>query len=123
MGEFITEHRQKKGPLFGGVNCAPRPDRHEIATRILPTLRGVLSSNRLVIAHYCDEEDVLRFAGGKWARELAALGTSCPDHFLRTKIRPLFVDWDATRGDLDDLKVRIEEQAAAYRTEYKNYYE
>jgi rhamnose utilization protein RhaD (predicted bifunctional aldolase and dehydrogenase)/NAD(P)-dependent dehydrogenase (short-subunit alcohol dehydrogenase family) len=123
MGEFITEHQTKKGALFGGVDCAPRPDRRQIGARILPALRGALSSNRRVIAHFCDDEDALRFAGGKWSRELAALGTSCPDHFLRTKICPLFVDWDAAGGNLDDLKVRIEQQAAAYRAEYKKYYE
>src|SRR5579871_6087782 len=122
MGEFIAEHQGKKGTVFGGMNCAPRPDRREIAARILPALRGVLSSNRRVIAHYCDDEDALRFAGGKWGRELAALGTSCPDHFLRTKIRPLFVDWDAAAGNLDELKVRIQRQAAVYRAEYQKYY-
>jgi rhamnose utilization protein RhaD (predicted bifunctional aldolase and dehydrogenase)/NAD(P)-dependent dehydrogenase (short-subunit alcohol dehydrogenase family) len=123
MGEFIAEHQKKKGALFGGVDCEPRPDRNEIAARILPAMRGVLSSKRRVIAHYCDDQEALRFAGGKWARELTALGTSCPDHFLRTKICPLFVNWDAAAADLDDLKVRIQQQALAYRAEYKNYYE
>jgi NAD(P)-dependent dehydrogenase (short-subunit alcohol dehydrogenase family) len=123
MGEFIMEHQKKKGALFGGVECAPLPNRREIAARILPALRGVLSSNRRVVAHYAGEEEALRFAGGKWTKDLAALGTSCPDHFLRTKICPLFVDWDASRGDLDDLKARLEEKAASYRAEYRTYYE
>ncbi|HEY1241781.1 MAG TPA: bifunctional rhamnulose-1-phosphate aldolase/short-chain dehydrogenase [Bryobacteraceae bacterium] len=123
MGEFITHHQKKKGALFGGVVCEPRPDRREIAARILPALRGVLSSNRRVIAHYCDDEDALRFAGGKSSRELAALGTSCPDHFLRTRICPLFVDWDPAGGDLDNLKNCIQQQVPAYRAGYKKYYE
>src|SRR5207237_7164690 len=64
-----------------------------------------------------------KFAGGKWSRELAALGTSCPDHFLRTRICPLFVDWDPASGDLDALKARIQATAASYRAEYKKYYD
>jgi NAD(P)-dependent dehydrogenase (short-subunit alcohol dehydrogenase family) len=75
------------------------------------------------VAHFSDDEDALRFACGQWSRDLAALGTSCPDHFLRTRICPLFVDWDPACGDLNDLKTRIQEQAAAYRTEYKKYYD
>src|SRR2546430_50770 len=71
MGEFIAEHQKKKGALFGGIESEARPDRREIAMRILPMLRGVLSSNRRVIAHYCDLEDALQFAGGKWSRQLA----------------------------------------------------
>jgi rhamnose utilization protein RhaD (predicted bifunctional aldolase and dehydrogenase)/NAD(P)-dependent dehydrogenase (short-subunit alcohol dehydrogenase family) len=122
MGEFILEHEKKQRALFGGIDCEPRPDRGEIATSILPALRGVLSSNHRVIGHYNDHEDALRFAGGKWSKELAALGTSCPDHFLRTRICPLFVDWNPASGDVAGLKLRIEEQAAAYRVEYKKYY-
>ncbi len=121
-GEFIAEHQKKKGAVFGGIESEPRPDREEIAARILPTLRGVLSSNRRVIAHYSDDEDALKFAGGKWSRQLAVLGTSCPDHFLRTRICPLFVDWDPIRGDLAALKSLVQENAAKYRAEYKKYY-
>src|ERR1051326_809499 len=90
MGEFILKHREKKGPLFGGVEHAPAPNREAIATQILAVLRGVVSSNRRVIAHYADEEDGLTFAGSKWTKKLGALGTSCPDHFLRTRVCPLF---------------------------------
>jgi rhamnose utilization protein RhaD (predicted bifunctional aldolase and dehydrogenase)/NAD(P)-dependent dehydrogenase (short-subunit alcohol dehydrogenase family) len=123
MGEFLTEHGRKRSTLFGGAACAGLPNRRQIATRILPALRGALSSNRRVVAHFSDDEDALRFACGQWSRDLAALGTSCPDHFLRTRICPLFVDWDPACGDLNDLKTRIQEQAAAYRTEYKKYYD
>src|SRR5215472_10671037 len=123
MGECLAEHRKGRGALFGGAACAELPNRREIAAQILPALRGSLSSNRRVVAHYTDDEDALRFACGKWSKDLAALGTSCPDHFLRTRICPLFVDWDPACGDLTDLKTRIQEQAAAYRAEYKEYYE
>ena len=123
MGEFILEHQQKKGALFGGIQYEPLADRREVAAAILPALRGAMSSNRPVIAHYTDDKDALEFAGGKWSKELAALGTSCPDHFLRTRICPLFVDWNPTMGNLGELKDRIRTQAASYRTEYKRYYD
>jgi rhamnose utilization protein RhaD (predicted bifunctional aldolase and dehydrogenase)/NAD(P)-dependent dehydrogenase (short-subunit alcohol dehydrogenase family) len=121
MGEFIAEHQKKKGAMFGGLDYSPLPDRRKIAARILPALRGAMSSNRRVIAHYTDDPDALAFAGSKWSKELGALGTSCPDHFLRTRICPLFVDWDGL--DLNALKTRILEQASADRAEYKKYYD
>ena len=123
MGEFIMEHQAEKGPLFGGFEYAPLPNRKEIAAQILPTLRGMMSSNRRVIAHYTDDPDALTFAGSKWSKELATLGTSCPDHFLRTRICPLFIDWNPATGDLNSLQARIQEQAVTYRTEYKRYYD
>jgi rhamnose utilization protein RhaD (predicted bifunctional aldolase and dehydrogenase)/NAD(P)-dependent dehydrogenase (short-subunit alcohol dehydrogenase family) len=121
MGEFIGEHQKKKGAVFGGLNHSPLPDRRKIAAQILPALRGAMSSNRRVIAHYTDDADALAFAGSKWSKELGALGTSCPDHFLRTRICPMFIDWDGS--DLDALKTRIHVQAVAYRAEYKKYYD
>jgi rhamnose utilization protein RhaD (predicted bifunctional aldolase and dehydrogenase)/NAD(P)-dependent dehydrogenase (short-subunit alcohol dehydrogenase family) len=123
MGEFVLEHQKKKGALFGGVACAPAEDRSPVAAKILPALRGVVSSNRRVIAHFTDHEDALTFANSKWARELSALGTSCPDHFLRTRVCPMFVPWDPQKEDADDLKARIHEQVAQYRIDYKKYYD
>jgi rhamnose utilization protein RhaD (predicted bifunctional aldolase and dehydrogenase)/NAD(P)-dependent dehydrogenase (short-subunit alcohol dehydrogenase family) len=123
MGEFIQRHHQKKGALFGGVEHAPAADRTSIATEILPVLRGAVSSNRRVVAHYTDEEDALSFTGSKWARELGALGTSCPDHFLRTRVCPWFVQWDADKEDVQVLKDRIRTNVAGYRAAYKKYYE
>jgi rhamnose utilization protein RhaD (predicted bifunctional aldolase and dehydrogenase)/NAD(P)-dependent dehydrogenase (short-subunit alcohol dehydrogenase family) len=123
MGEFIRQHREKKGILFGGQSHQPRADRKDIAAQVLPALRGAMSSNRRIIAHYCEDEDALNFINSEWSRELAALGTSCPDHFLRTRICPLFLDWDPAQGDAEALKASIEDQAARYRTEYRKYYE
>jgi rhamnose utilization protein RhaD (predicted bifunctional aldolase and dehydrogenase)/NAD(P)-dependent dehydrogenase (short-subunit alcohol dehydrogenase family) len=123
MGEFIMQHQAKKGAGFGGLEHAPLANRKEIAVQILPALRGMMSSNRRVIAHYSDDSDALLFAGSKWSKELGALGTSCPDHFLRTRICPLFIDWDPAVGDLNLLKARIQEQAGTYRAEYKKYYD
>jgi len=123
MGEFILHHQQKKSVLFGGLEQAPLPDRNQVAVQILPALRGAMSFNRRVIAHYTDDADALTFANSKWSRELGALGTSCPDHFLRTRICPMFVDWNPAKEDLATLKSRIQEGAVAYRAEYKKYYD
>jgi rhamnose utilization protein RhaD (predicted bifunctional aldolase and dehydrogenase)/NAD(P)-dependent dehydrogenase (short-subunit alcohol dehydrogenase family) len=123
MGEFILKHQSKKGSQFGGAEHAPSATRKSIATQILPTLRGVLSSNRRMVAHYTDDNDALAFAGSKWAKELGALGTSCPDHFLRTRVRPLFLPWDPAKEDAGILKSRIQGEAVKYRAEYKKYYD
>jgi rhamnose utilization protein RhaD (predicted bifunctional aldolase and dehydrogenase)/NAD(P)-dependent dehydrogenase (short-subunit alcohol dehydrogenase family) len=123
MGEFIQQHQAKKGSLFGGVEHSPVHDRKAIATQILPALRGTLSSNRRLIAHCADDEDALSFAGTKWARRLSSLGTSCPDHFLRTRVCPWFIAWDSELEDVQVLKNRIRNDVASYREGYKKYYE
>ena len=123
MGEFVLEHQNKKGSLFGGAVCSGAPDRAQLATKILPPLRGAVSSNRRVIAHFTDHEDALTFANSKWANELSALGTSCPDHFLRTRVCPMFVPWDPQKEDASALKGRIQDQVKQYRLDYKKYYD
>jgi len=123
MGEFIAEHQKKNGASFGGAVCGPTVDRQQIAVKILPTLRGAVSSNRRVIAHYADHEDALTFVNSKWVRELSALGTSCPDHFLRTRVCPMFVPWNSEAEDANTLKSRIHEQIGKYRIEYRKYYD
>jgi rhamnose utilization protein RhaD (predicted bifunctional aldolase and dehydrogenase)/NAD(P)-dependent dehydrogenase (short-subunit alcohol dehydrogenase family) len=123
MGEFIQSHQEKKGTLFGGIEVPALPERESIATQILPILRGVVSSNRRAVAHYADDNDALTFAGSKWARELSALGTSCPDHFLRTRVCPWFIDWHPAREDVNTLKGRIQSGIGGYRESYKKYYE
>jgi len=123
MGEFIAKHQNRRGPIFGGMEHTGRPDRLKVVAEILPALRGALSSNRRVLAHYSDQEDALVFAGSKWSRELSALGTSCPDHFLRTRVCPLFLNWDPAKEDANALKASIHSQVAGYRDAYKKYYE
>lgn len=121
MGEFIS--RRRTASPFGGLQHAGIADRQSVAARILPTLRGAVSSNRRVIAHFTDSEDALTFAGSKWAKELSALGTSCPDHFLRTRVCPLFLDWDPGKEDVQALKAGILPQVSEYRAAYKKYYQ
>lgn len=123
MGEFIQQHRARRGILFGGVYVAPVHDRKKIATQILPALRGAVSSNRRVIAHYADDEDSLTFAGSLWAKELSSVGTSCPDHFLRTRVCPWFIAWNPAKEDVPALKRRIQSEVHHYRESYRKYYE
>jgi rhamnose utilization protein RhaD (predicted bifunctional aldolase and dehydrogenase)/NAD(P)-dependent dehydrogenase (short-subunit alcohol dehydrogenase family) len=123
MGEFIQRHQAKKGSSFGAIENAPVQDRQKIAAEILPGLRGAVSSNRRVVAHYTDEEDALTFAGSKWGKQLSVLGTSCPDHFLRTRVCPWFVDWNPAKERVEILKSRIQKEVLVYRETYKKYYD
>ena len=122
MGEFIAEHHARRPVVFGGLIHQPLDDRTTIAAQILPALRGVVSSNRRVIAHYTDAEDALMFAGSAWSKDLSRLGTSCPDHFLRTRICPMFVDWNPASLDINGLKEAIRRQVVGYRDDYQKYY-
>jgi rhamnose utilization protein RhaD (predicted bifunctional aldolase and dehydrogenase)/NAD(P)-dependent dehydrogenase (short-subunit alcohol dehydrogenase family) len=123
MGEFILKHQTTRTFLFGGTVHAPRNDRKNIAIEILPALRGALSSNRRVVAHYTDDADALTFAGSRWAKELSSLGTSCPDHFLRTRVCPMFLDWDPAADDIIALKARVQSEVVTCRAAYKKYYD
>jgi len=123
MGEFIAGHRSKKGVSFGGAKCAPHPRREELVLELLPALRGAVSSEKRVVAHYLGDQGALAFAGSNWAQELSVLGTSCPDHFLRTRVCPLFLRWDPTAQDVEALKRSIPLQVEEYRTAYKKYYQ
>jgi rhamnose utilization protein RhaD (predicted bifunctional aldolase and dehydrogenase)/NAD(P)-dependent dehydrogenase (short-subunit alcohol dehydrogenase family) len=123
MGQFIDEHRERAArPLFGGavVTTTSSPD---VAATLLPHLRGAVSTNRRTVAHWDQSADALTFAGSAWAGDLCRLGTSCPDHFLRTRISPMFVPWDPGTESIDQLKTRVTERAAQYRADYAAYYQ
>jgi rhamnose utilization protein RhaD (predicted bifunctional aldolase and dehydrogenase)/NAD(P)-dependent dehydrogenase (short-subunit alcohol dehydrogenase family) len=124
MGEFVQDHVKRAGrPLFGGAVATTAADRQGLVTGILPYLRGAVSSNRRVIAHYDGGEDAITFANAKWAESLCQMGTSCPDHFLRTRISPLYVPFDAAADGLPALKARIAERLVQYRQDYAAYYQ
>ncbi|MGD1064431.1 MAG: bifunctional rhamnulose-1-phosphate aldolase/short-chain dehydrogenase [Terracidiphilus sp.] len=120
LGQFIERHGRGK-VRFGGEAVAARADREELAAKIAPFLRGRISAKHRFIASFSDAADVLQFIDSVDARELAFLGTSCPDHFVRTKIRPLFVPW-AVGEDLHALKNQIDCSLAEYRNQYRAYY-
>jgi rhamnose utilization protein RhaD (predicted bifunctional aldolase and dehydrogenase)/NAD(P)-dependent dehydrogenase (short-subunit alcohol dehydrogenase family) len=122
IGQFIHNHGLVKGPIrFGGEAVPARADRASIAVQIAPYLRGRVSSKHRWIANFTDAPDVLQFVNSSHAKELSFLGTSCPDHFIRTKIRPLFIPWPAN-ADLTALRTQIDVSLAEYRAQYADYY-
>jgi len=122
IGQFIERHGIAKGfTRFGGEAVPARPDRAQLAVEIAPFLRGRVSAEKRWIASFTDTPDVLQFVNSAQGKGLSFLGTSCPDHFVRTKIRPLFVPWPATAG-IDELKATIESSLAEYRDQYRAYY-
>ncbi|HEX8710541.1 MAG TPA: bifunctional rhamnulose-1-phosphate aldolase/short-chain dehydrogenase [Terracidiphilus sp.] len=122
FGQFIQRHAAAKGPArFGGEAIPARPNRKDLAVAIAPFLRGRISAQRRWVSSYSDAPDVMQFVDSAHARELAYLGTSCPDHFIRTKIRPLFVHWAPNEG-LTELKRNIDYSLAEYRNQYRAYY-
>jgi rhamnose utilization protein RhaD (predicted bifunctional aldolase and dehydrogenase)/NAD(P)-dependent dehydrogenase (short-subunit alcohol dehydrogenase family) len=125
MGAFIDRHRQRaRRPPFGGAAVtAVVPDRESAIAEIFPHLRGGVSSTRRVIGHYDASDEAIAFANSAWAEQLCQLGTSCPDHFLRTRISPMFVAWDPGKEDIAGLRVRIDERIVTYRADYTKYYQ
>ncbi len=122
--EFLARHGAD-GYDFGGEKNSILPDavRDEVLVNLLPWLRGRVSRTRRFIATVEQDPDILRFVNAYDAPRLAELGTSCPDHFLRTKIKPLYVDWDPQRDDLKSLKSTIDAGLEQYRMDYVAYYE
>ena len=106
MGQFIEEHaRRANRPAFGGpAVTGVVADRDAAVADVFPYLRGAVSSNRRVIGHFDGSADALAFANSTWAEELCGLGTSCPDHFLRTRISPMFIPWDPATGDAGAIR-------------------
>jgi rhamnulose-1-phosphate aldolase/alcohol dehydrogenase len=123
---YLEANYGKKGPVFGGVKREQTLDdagRRTAAAAVMPVLRGLASSQRRMLGHYTDDSRVLEFVNSHDLARLAAKGTSCPDHFLRTKIRPLVLDADVMQGDAASVKTYLEAQFEAYRKDYVAYYE
>lgn len=111
-------------PPFGGRKCSPlaAPDRQAVAARLMPLLRGKISKGEYKLGHFDDCVTVLDFVCSADLQPLAALGTSCPDHFLRTKIRPLVLEFDPVTQDFDQLVAGLDDALIAYRADYIAYY-
>ncbi|MGA0173968.1 MAG: bifunctional rhamnulose-1-phosphate aldolase/short-chain dehydrogenase, partial [Phycisphaerales bacterium] len=120
---YLADH-DRGDKTFGGERIAPADDatRRRVLVETLPWMRGRVSSRRRMIATAEWDAETLRFVGSADAARLAMLGTSCPDHFLRTKIRPLFVEFDPHREGVETLKERLEAGLAAYVADYEAYY-
>lgn len=112
-------------PAFGGAihDSLPAAERRAIAARLMPAIRGMVSGQHHMVGHFQDSDTVLDFVNARDMKALAALGTSCPDHFLRTKIRPLVIDFDPANADVDAVLDGLPAQVAAYRDDYTAYYE
>lgn len=122
LGQFVQGPVDALGDkVFSGAQYATREDREAIAVGILPFLRGRLSTTKRVIGNYAALPEVLRFVNSRDAEKLAWLGTSCPDHFVRTKIRPLYLHWDPSGGP-EELRSAVDAHLEQYRREYGEYY-
>jgi rhamnose utilization protein RhaD (predicted bifunctional aldolase and dehydrogenase)/NAD(P)-dependent dehydrogenase (short-subunit alcohol dehydrogenase family) len=123
LGQFVQEHVDALGnKIFGGILHSTRSDHEAVAIDLLPFLRGRLSIPQRVIGNSSALPEVLQFVNSKEAETLAALGTSCPDHFIRTKVRPLFVRWDPSQ-DLSKLHTAFDTSLEKYRRDYADYYQ
>ncbi|MFC5924021.1 bifunctional aldolase/short-chain dehydrogenase [Micromonospora vulcania] len=110
------------GPVIGGYEPLPVDERRLRAAALFPVLRGLASTDRPQVGHFTDSDVVLDFVARERHPALAALGTSCPDHFLRTKVRPMVLDLPPT-APIEDVLARLTELHAAYRDDYRAYYE
>ena len=110
------------GPDIQGYLPLPEAQRRARASALAPVIRGLASTDRRQLGHFTDSPAVLDFLARREHPRLAALGTSCPDHFLRTKVRPMLLDLPAT-APLDEVVARLAELHAAYREDYRAYYE
>ncbi len=120
---FLADHETgEKSYGEAKYESLPEEKRHEMITDILPFLRGQVSRQKRFIGTVQNDDLTLQFINSVDAPRLAELGTSCPDHFLRTKIKPLYVDWNPQTDDLKKLKAKIESGLNQYRKDYKNYY-
>ncbi|MBA3875981.1 MAG: bifunctional rhamnulose-1-phosphate aldolase/short-chain dehydrogenase [Anaerolinea sp.] len=120
---YIAEHgrRDPFGPVLAGYEPLPEEERHARAAALLPLIRGLASTDRPQVGNYTDTEVVLDFLAREAHLRLAALGTSCPDHFLRTKVRPMVLDLPPAASP-EECAERLRELHAEYRADYRAYY-
>ena len=119
------EDRDRGEQTFGGQKYLPLSEdaRRDTLLQLTPWLRGQIGQERRMIATTQTDAAIERFVNSHDAERLAGLGTSCPDHFLRTKIKPLYVDWDPQQEDIAALKVKLRNGLEQYRADYASYYE
>jgi rhamnulose-1-phosphate aldolase/alcohol dehydrogenase len=122
--EWFEQQTEGK-TIFGGaaVHSLDADARRAVAAKLMPKIRGFISEDSFKLGHFDDSAAVLEFVNSKNLRPLAALGTSCPDHFLRTKIRPLVIDFDPANADVEAVIAGLDQQIADYRSDYAAYYE
>ncbi|MGH7494731.1 MAG: bifunctional rhamnulose-1-phosphate aldolase/short-chain dehydrogenase [bacterium] len=122
--KYLDQHDQGERTFGGQKYPALAPERRqELFAKILPWLRGQLSQHRRFVGTVQGDDAMLRFVNSREAPRLAELGTSCPDHFLRTKIKPLYVDWNPQGETLAALRQKLEAGLTKYRQDYNDYYD
>lgn len=122
--EWFEEKTEGVAAFGGDVHpTLPEAERRKVAAALMPAIRGMISEGSHKVGHFDDQDAVLQFVGAKDMPGLAALGTSCPDHFLRTKIRPLVVDFDPAHPDIDGTLDKLRGMVEDYRADYAAYYE
>jgi rhamnulose-1-phosphate aldolase/alcohol dehydrogenase len=125
--QYLEDNIGKKAPVFGGarLKSLPATERLAKAAALAPVLRGFCSSHTRMVGHFTDDERVLEFINSNDLARLAPMGTSCPDHFLRTKISPLVLDLSTDQGleDIKGLKEKLAPQFESYRQMYAHYYD
>ncbi|WP_028660215.1 bifunctional rhamnulose-1-phosphate aldolase/short-chain dehydrogenase [Nocardioides insulae] len=121
---YIDEHSRPEpfGPALDGYAALPEEERRAKAAALAPTIRGIASADRPMVGHFTDADVVLDFLSSSEHPRLAALGTSCPDHFLRTKVKPLVLDLPAG-ASVEESVARLQELAVSYREDYQAYYD
>ncbi|AOX46265.1 bifunctional rhamnulose-1-phosphate aldolase/short-chain dehydrogenase [Microbacterium sp. BH-3-3-3] len=121
---YIDQHgvAEPFGGVRDGFSALPEVERRAKAAALAPTIRGLASTDKPMVGHFTDTDVVLEFLASEKAPALAALGTSCPDHFLRTKVKPLILDVPAD-ASVEDSIARLRELHAAYRADYQGYYD
>ncbi|KUM30965.1 short-chain dehydrogenase [Arthrobacter sp. EpRS66] len=121
---YIQEHGAPEpfGPVRPGFEALPEAERRARAAALAPTIRSLASNDKPMVGHFSDDERVLDFLSRQKLAPLAALGTSCPDHFLRTKVKPMVLDLPGT-ASIDEQLARLQELHAEYREDYQRYYE
>jgi len=121
---YIQEHGAAEpfGGVVAGFEALPEEERRARAAALAPTIRGLASTDKPMLGHFNDSPEVLDFLSRERLADLAALGTSCPDHFLRTKVKPMVLDLPAS-ASVEDQIARLKELHAAYREDYRAYYE
>ena len=122
--EWLDQKTSSKAAFGGAVaQSLDALERRAIAARLMPEIRGLISKDERKLGHFDDQDAVLEFVNAKDLQPLARLGTSCPDHFLRTKIRPLVIDFNPAKPDIDGIVAGLEASLEAYRADYTRYYE
>ena len=110
------------GPPLAGYEALPEVQRRRKAAQLAPFIRGLASADKPQVGHFTDDPRVLEFLSASEHPRLAALGTSCPDHFLRTKVKPMVLDLPAD-ASIDDAKARLAQLHESYRADYQSYYD